>query len=309
MADASVSTGAMPNANAGWRPNQPTSVLPTSFQHDPRPWDPQGTPASSLLTGHYRWTRGGVARLRQPGGRYRPAVAPAAAAPAAHARPRRGAATYAAGMSEAALQQLFDEAVALIERRDYHAAQQRIGRMMAINPRDVDARRLAARMAIETGQLELAINVRKEICELAPREPSFRTQLGELYREQGRFGEAIAQFDTALRLDKQNTLALAAKAETLEMQGKDSQVASLLGPAMGRKPGPEIGGAWVRLLTRRGDLDGAIKAGRAILAAGAPSVPLRHCALALAAALEKAGDYVGAIEVAHHVNAMCAPGF
>ncbi|MFG0283252.1 MAG: hypothetical protein ACF8R7_02425 [Phycisphaerales bacterium JB039] len=60
MADGSAATGAAANANAGWRPNQPTSPLPSSFQYDPRPWDPQGTPPSSLLTGHYRWTRGGI---------------------------------------------------------------------------------------------------------------------------------------------------------------------------------------------------------------------------------------------------------
>ncbi|MFG0283257.1 MAG: tetratricopeptide repeat-containing sulfotransferase family protein [Phycisphaerales bacterium JB039] len=213
-------------------------------------------------------------------------------------------------MSDAALQALFGEASALIDRGDYFGAQQRLKRMLQIRPGEPNAFRLAARIAVETGQLERAIELRRKVCEAAPREPAFRVALGETYRDLGRFGEAIAQFDRALKLDKNHAGALGARAETLELQGKHEAAERLLRPVAERSLAPEIGAVWIRLLTRRGDLDEAISAGRAILEAKPKPTPaLRHAAFALAAALEKAGDYAGALDAAARANATCAPNF
>jgi prepilin-type N-terminal cleavage/methylation domain-containing protein len=64
--DGSVRTEITDDSNEGWNPTKPTAVgAPggvTRMRYDPSPWEgskPLG--AESLVIGHYRWTRGGLA--------------------------------------------------------------------------------------------------------------------------------------------------------------------------------------------------------------------------------------------------------
>jgi prepilin-type N-terminal cleavage/methylation domain-containing protein len=60
LADGSSSFRITRESNPGFRPNQANSPLPTRFQYAPDTWEPPVDPAASLMTGHYRWTRGGL---------------------------------------------------------------------------------------------------------------------------------------------------------------------------------------------------------------------------------------------------------
>jgi type II secretory pathway pseudopilin PulG len=62
MADGSAGVRRTADSNEGWQPNRPTRPDPTRFAYQPRRWEPptlSGGP-SEVVTGHYRWTRGGI---------------------------------------------------------------------------------------------------------------------------------------------------------------------------------------------------------------------------------------------------------
>jgi len=58
--DGSASKKLTADANEGWNPITPTSRNPMRFQYTPQPWEPQAR-ARQLVSGYYRWTRGGLA--------------------------------------------------------------------------------------------------------------------------------------------------------------------------------------------------------------------------------------------------------
>src|SRR5262249_33999800 len=63
MVDASADVRAAARANPGWQPNNPMAQLPTSMNYDPTnaPWDPPAlVPGGDIVTGRFRWTRGGL---------------------------------------------------------------------------------------------------------------------------------------------------------------------------------------------------------------------------------------------------------
>jgi type II secretory pathway pseudopilin PulG len=62
MADSSAGFRSTADANPGWQPNNPSNPSPTVFGYQPQAWEPptvSGQPAE-VVTGHYRWTRGGI---------------------------------------------------------------------------------------------------------------------------------------------------------------------------------------------------------------------------------------------------------
>jgi prepilin-type N-terminal cleavage/methylation domain-containing protein len=62
MFDGSVTSVLTADTNPGWKPNDPTSKDPSRYSYQPRGWEAPtttGVPAM-LVTGYYRWTRGGL---------------------------------------------------------------------------------------------------------------------------------------------------------------------------------------------------------------------------------------------------------
>ena len=60
MFDLSASVRVTDDSNEGWRPNSPTSESPTTYPFvGGSAWEPQAR-ADSIVTGYYRWTRGGL---------------------------------------------------------------------------------------------------------------------------------------------------------------------------------------------------------------------------------------------------------
>ena len=62
MSDGGAAMRSTRNANLGWQPARPSSAIPTRFVYLPRNWEPPTSNGSSgeLLSGYYRWTRGGL---------------------------------------------------------------------------------------------------------------------------------------------------------------------------------------------------------------------------------------------------------
>jgi len=59
LADGSAGLKDASDSNLGWQPDSPTSLSPTRFRYEPAPWEAQSG-AGAIMTGHYRWTRGGI---------------------------------------------------------------------------------------------------------------------------------------------------------------------------------------------------------------------------------------------------------
>jgi prepilin-type N-terminal cleavage/methylation domain-containing protein len=60
--DGSVSVRITQETNPGWRPNEPASPDPSSFRYYPGAWQAPTTHGGTFesVSGHYRWTRGGL---------------------------------------------------------------------------------------------------------------------------------------------------------------------------------------------------------------------------------------------------------
>ncbi len=61
MADGSAGAPATADSNPGWHPAQKTLASPMRFRYDAFAWEAPPSTDPVLITGHYRWTRGGIA--------------------------------------------------------------------------------------------------------------------------------------------------------------------------------------------------------------------------------------------------------
>jgi len=58
--DGSATVRATSEANNGFRPNSPSSGIPTQYSYTPQSYEPGALPGSPTVNGRYRWTRGGL---------------------------------------------------------------------------------------------------------------------------------------------------------------------------------------------------------------------------------------------------------
>jgi len=71
--DGAVSIRKTRDSNKGWNPNSPTSTAATVYQYMPTPMEPRtlSGAAADLVSGYYRWTRGGIRGIDYGGGEVR----------------------------------------------------------------------------------------------------------------------------------------------------------------------------------------------------------------------------------------------
>jgi len=102
-------------------------------------------------------------------------------------------------------------------------AQQRASAALAMNPDSAGARLLLARIAIERGRFADAVAQARASIELSPNEAEAHYLLGVAHERRGALEEAHDAFQRALELDPGDAHAALARAETLQMLGRERE--------------------------------------------------------------------------------------
>ncbi len=97
-------------------------------------------------------------------------------------------------------------------------------------PEDLEILGLLADAQMSTGQYPLPFDKAEEMVKRQPNLSRNHSRLGNGYRINHRFDEAIQAFDQALKLDRHNLEAVAGKAEVLESLGETDEAIALVKP-------------------------------------------------------------------------------
>lgn len=98
--------------------------------------------------------------------------------------------------------------VLLIKMEKLHAAAQWLREAIKKNPNDIDNQLLLARLDVNTGDFNEAIQIYEKILELAPDNSTVRLRLGYLYSQQGRYKEGEKTIKVLLVKDPGSYFAL-----------------------------------------------------------------------------------------------------
>lgn len=98
--------------------------------------------------------------------------------------------------------------VLLLKMGKPHAAAQWLREAIAKNPNDIDSQLLLARLDVNFGDMDEAIQIYEKILELAPDNTTIRLRLGYLYSQQGRYKEGEETVKVLLIKDPDSYFAL-----------------------------------------------------------------------------------------------------
>ncbi len=101
---------------------------------------------------------------------------------------------------------------------------------VALDPEDLEIRGLLADAQLSSGIFPLPIDQAEEMVRRQPGHSRNHSRLGNGYRLNTRFDEALEEFDTALTLDRHNLEAVSGKAEVLESLGRTDDAIALVKP-------------------------------------------------------------------------------
>ncbi len=128
-----------------------------------------------------------------------------------------------------------------------------------LDPDNLEIRGLLADAQLSTGMFPLPFDHAEALAELQPNSSRNHARLGNAYRINNRFEEAIAAFDQALAFDRNNLEAIAGKAEVLESLGKTEEALSIVKPRIVTgQTSFLLLGCWARLCSRKKDHEAAI---------------------------------------------------
>lgn len=117
--------------------------------------------------------------------------------------------------------------VLLIRMEKLHAAAQWLREAIKKNPNDIDSQLLLARLDVNSGNIDEAIQIYEKILELAPDNTTVRLRLGYLYSQQGRYQEGEKTIKILLTKDPDSYFALLYLAR-LAIQSGDFNTAATL---------------------------------------------------------------------------------
>jgi len=117
--------------------------------------------------------------------------------------------------------------VLLIRMEKLHAAAQWLREAIKKNPNDIDSQLLLARLDVNSGGVDEAIQIYEKILELAPDNSTVRLRLGYLYSQQGRYQEGEKTIKILLTKDPDSYFALLYLAR-LAIQSADFNTAATL---------------------------------------------------------------------------------
>ncbi len=117
--------------------------------------------------------------------------------------------------------------VLLIKMEKQHAAAQWLREAIKKNPSDIESQLLLARLDVNSGNTDEAIQIYEKILELAPDNNTVRLRLGYLYSQQGRYQEGEKTIKVLLTKDPDSYFALLYLAR-LAIQSGDFNTAATL---------------------------------------------------------------------------------
>src|SRR5260370_18923696 len=83
-------------------------------------------------------------------------------------------------------------------------------------PQSTEVKKLLAKVAAESGRLDLAIPYYRELAQAAPNSPDIPMQLGLLYQDQTQLDAAVPEFSNTIRMSPSHALAHALYGNALE---------------------------------------------------------------------------------------------
>ena len=117
--------------------------------------------------------------------------------------------------------------ILLIKMEKQHAAAQWLREAIKKNPNDIDSQLLLARLDVNNGNMDEAIQIYEKILEVAPDNSTVRLRLGYLYSQQGRYQEGEKTIKVILTKDPDSYFALLYLAR-LAIQSGDFNTAATL---------------------------------------------------------------------------------
>lgn len=150
---------------------------------------------------------------------------------AAREAPRRGA-----GGPQVSAAGLMDQAERLYRAGRPQESAERLGRVLAQDPRHAQALHLLGIVRHGLGDREQALRLLARAVSSAPREPVYRNSYGEVLRLGGDHAAALKQFDRALVLDPRHEGAANNKALALLGLGRSEEAAALIRHALRHHP-------------------------------------------------------------------------
>jgi tetratricopeptide (TPR) repeat protein len=209
-------------------------------------------------------------------------------------------------MSRPNLENLRREARAALMRKDMKTAAELADEILRHRRQDFDALMIRADVANDAEHTEEEVGFIERAVRVQPKNGRLRAHLGRRHLALGALKRALTQFETALKLDKDNAEAIGGKATVLIAQNHYDRARRLLAPWIDGSPPPPIAAPALRVLVHDDDLDGAIALGRRVLDAGhPPTMPLSWTCFSLGKAYERNGDYpeaFAAVEQAHAID-------
>ena len=164
------------------------------------------------------------------------------------------------------MQQVFAQAVQMLQARRLDEAEKLFRQVLAFNPRHPDALHMLGIVALEAGQPRAAVDWIGKAVAIDDRSPQFHNNLGTAYRGLGRHAEAEASFRRAVSLRPDYPRALVNLGQALIARGRKAEAAELLRRAIGYAPG-DVEGLWALagLMHEQGSLDEAANLYRRVL--------------------------------------------
>ena len=196
----------------------------------------------------------------------------------------------AAMNSTAALQQ----AIALDNRGDFAGATKGYRKVLAREPRNIDALFLLGRAHCQQGEFERGAELLSKVVSLAPNYGQAHNLLGMALNRLGRKEEALASFERAIVADPANVMAIVNEADVLADLGRQADAVAAYDKALTRDPRNVA--AWCNrgnaLQTLERDAEAVESFGKALVLA--PDLVVAH--FNMANALERLGRHEEAIE-------------
>ena len=184
-------------------------------------------------------------------------------------------------------------------------------RILKASPKSVRALRLQAVIASARSDHQKAANLLRKCLTLRPKDHVLHWDLARARTSQGRFNEALACYEKALKLKPDYLDAIAGKADVLERRGDYHAAKVLLDPYV--QAGTEeiaIAIVHIRILQRLGQYrEGLDLAARHLRDQSADSLSRRHLFFLAAKAHEKLEQYDEAFEAYGQVNLGMGPTF